>query len=193
MYHAQELNPARNDWHSVVKSDKEEYKIDLSDEEILQMSKNKYKKYIESQINKKSYNELTSSQKSKVSRIIESMHTTMNVQGKIPIQGYLKTHKLSTEMKKLLFSLRCREYDLKVNYKSMYENNMQCRICEEEDSIEDERHTFFECERLVDRKNLVLNHKVEHIFGELEEQISVMNHIIEITSKRDILIKLHSS
>ena len=144
-------------------------------------------------MNKKSYDELTTSNKSKVSGIIESMDKTINRQYKIPLQKYLKTNELSTERKKILFSLRSREYDLKVNYKSMYENNMQCRVCKDKDSIEDEIHTFFQCELLVEKGKLDINHKVEHIFGDLKQQISIMHHITEVTRKRNILINLHNN
>ena len=192
VYLAQKLVPARHDWANLVKKDKEIYEVDLSDDEIAEMSKNKYKKYIEVQVNKRSFEELMSSKKSKVSRIVESIDKTKVREYKLPIQEYLKTNDLSKEMKIVLFSLRSREYDLKVNYKSMYENNMQCRICQKEDSIEDEEHTFFQCESLIDIGDIDRNHKVDHIFGDLKQQLSVMQHIMEVTRKRNIIINLHN-
>ena len=58
------------------------------------------------------------------------------------MQKYLKTNELSTREKQSLFSLRCRSFDVKSNYKSLFSENMTCRICKDPNSYEDEIHTF---------------------------------------------------
>ena len=158
----------------------------------MNMSKKVYKRVIETAVNKKAYYDLTTSKKTKVSGIIESMKLPSNKQFKIPIQEYLKTNKLSTETKKTFFSLRSRQYNIKTNYKTMYENDMKCRICKDSGSVEDEVHTFFHCDTLVNKTNLDKNLKPEHIFGSLKQQISVMHHIMEVSRKREIIINLHN-
>ena len=82
---------------------------------------------------------------------------------KLPMQEYLKTSLLSTREKQHAFALRNRSYNIKVNYKNRFDNNMTCRICFDSSSIEDEIHTFENCRELSDP--LFSEIKFMHLFG----------------------------
>ena len=109
---------------------------------------------------------------------------------KLPLKEYLKTDLLTTEEKQVLFSLRCREYDVKTNYKNKYEEDMTCRICREEESEEDELHTFFKCKILTHDIKIDPKTQFNHVFGSLKEQVNVMKHIMLVTRKRNIILEI---
>ena len=60
---------------------------------------------------------------------------------------YLRSNELSTEKKRLLFSMRCRVNEIKCNYKSKYKNDMSCLLCSSNDD-ESEIH-LLQCEAIV--------------------------------------------
>ena len=119
-YEVQKLKPAKFDWSTIVQNDKRTYEIDVTDDEITKMSKKSFKKYVDKKVNKRAFEELFESKKSKVKDLILITKSQLNQDYKLPMQQYLQTSELTTEAKKILFSLRCREFNLKSNYKSMW-------------------------------------------------------------------------
>ena len=63
----------------------------------------------------------------------EEKTKSKNIWPSTNMKEYLRSNKLSTEEKQLLFSMRCRVNPLKWNYKSKYANNMSCSICPSDD------------------------------------------------------------
>ena len=125
VYEAQKRdNDNKFDWFQAVEKDKKYYKINLSDYEIREMSKFTYKRLVMKQIHMKSLFEIQESNKSKVQNILKFIRPDKNF--KIRMQPYLKSEVITTCMKQQLFSLRNRSYNLKCNYKSLYDNDMTC-------------------------------------------------------------------
>ena len=87
-------------------------------------------------------------------------------------------------MKQMLFELRCRNFDVKSNQKSYYGDNMSCRICNDEDSYENEFHTF-KCPGLIDHPREV---NFEHIYGSLEQQTEFITANIGLIRKRKLIL-----
>ena len=185
VYQIMKLKPCRNDWIFMIENDKVTYQITYSDSEISQMSKLQFKNYIELNINKKFFSELSESSKSKVENVKKTM--IIDKRFKIQMQPYLKSNELSTKQKQALFSLRNRTYNLKCNYRTMYEDDMRCRSCLNDDSIEDEVHVFEECSN---REEMQTNNNVKFkdIFGTLKQQIIAIKQFFPIMTKRDILL-----
>ena len=65
---------------------------------------------------------------------------------------------------------------------------MTCRLCKDNNSIEDEDHVFIQCERLVD-KDSTQNLNINHIYGTLRQQIEIMRHISAVSLKRKLLLE----
>ena len=186
MYDIQKLNFNRQDWCSTVQNDLIFYDISLSELEIGKMSKAAFKKLVVRQINRKSFSEMKSSNKSKIQNILKSVQIDKNF--KIPMQPYLKSQILTTVEKQHLFSLRNRSYNLKSNYKTLYDNDMSCRICLGENSTEDEVHTFEQCYELIEHN--VSEIKFIQIFGSLEEQIHAIKYFTKIIVKRNLILEI---
>ena len=125
--------------------------------------------------------------KSKLQNIIKN--TSQGKNGASILQPYLKTTLLTTEQKQTLFSLRCRNYNVKSNYKTKYENNMIYRICWDPTFYENEIHTF-SCQVLTAGISLNTNVKFEHIFGNLMQQVQAAKYFNELTRKRNLMLDI---
>ena len=184
VYMAQSLKPTNNDWFNMIQKEKIFYEIHLTDEQISGMTRPQFKKIVDDKVNKKSLLLICQTGKSKVSRL------TPNIQdGKVVIQPYLTSTKLSTEQKQQLFSLRCRNFNVKSNYKTQYSDDMTCRICCDPKSYENEIHTF-QCEKLLSDIEIEDGIKFDDIFGNLESQIRVMNSYIHVIRKRNVFLEI---
>ena len=53
---------------------------------------------------------------------------------------YFSDNRFSKEDIQLLFALKTKMIDCKTNFRGMYGGNLQCRICKEQNSIEDENY-----------------------------------------------------
>ena len=174
------------DWFQTVQKDRLYYEIGLSDQEISDLSKSAFKKIVLKQINMKSICEFRESNQSKVQHILRSVQPDKKF--KLPIQPYLKSQVITTVMKQQLFSLRNRSYDLKSNYKSLYVNDMICRICMDDQSREDEIHTFELCTELIERDQSDI--KFIHVYGSLEQQIKAITYFSRISTKRNLILEI---
>ena len=91
------------------------------------------------------------------------------------MKHYLRSNKLSTEEKRLLFSMRCRVNETKCNYRSKYENNMNCSICSS-NTEESELH-LLKCEAIVSEpevKDQISEITYSDIFSDVERQIKAV-------------------
>ena len=106
------------------------------------------------------------------------------------MQSYLKSQELIIVEKQNLFMLRRNSYSLKSWQKTRFSNNMYCRVCLHDQSIEDEIHTFEVCKKLVDPK--MHNIKFVQIYSSLEEQINAIKYFSRIIIKRDIFLEIQN-
>ena len=190
VYRSQQLKTVRNDWFKTVQSDKVFYDIAISDDEISTMSKSIFKRIVNKQVYKKFYHELVESRKSNAQDLIK--HVKPDKNWRIPVQTYLKSASLSIFQKQCLFLLRSRSYNVKSNMKSQFEDDMRCRLCMEDDSFEDEKHVFEECEELIEDKIIIDRISVDNIFGNLEEQTKAIKHFAPIMKKRDLIMEVRN-
>ena len=107
---------------------------------------------------------------------------------KVLMQPYLKSNLITIKQKQALFSLRNRTYDVKSNFKTMFDNDMSCRNCSINNTYEDEKHIFEECSVFCTERTELSNVKYKHIFGTLEQQIYTINISMPIILKRELLL-----
>ena len=133
VYQTQKLTHTRGDWYEITKNERVKYGIEETDEEISQISQNKFKKIVEKKIHAsalKHLHELAS--KHEKSSVISTE--------KFGRKAYLKDRRFTKEDCQLLFALKTKMVDCKSNFSHLYEENMTCRICNHIDSYEDEDH-----------------------------------------------------
>ena len=131
------------------------------------MKKEKFKKLLKRKLSEKS-SELLFNLKNKENR---SKSKNLN---SYKLQNYLQTNLLTTKQKQLLFALRTRSVDVKTNYRSMYQFNIQCRLC---DKYEDSERHYLVCEKIINNidPSIELNSaNYDHIFSsDIDEQINI--------------------
>ena len=108
------------------------------------------------------------------------------------IQKYLISNELVREEQLLLFSLRSKCFQVKSNFKYLHDNDLTCRACHEEGSIEDEIHICKSCPLFInERGDTSLN--FEDVFGSLDDQILFIKRFKVIARKWKLLLDLSIS
>ena len=121
-YQAQALCKTKNDWAELIEHEKKKYEIDLTDDEISRLKKNKFKELVEKAVNKKASEYLNK---------VAEKHTKSHklVKFKLAREPYFDDPRLSRNDIELLFSLRTRMVDLKKNFSNKYGVDLSCKIC----------------------------------------------------------------
>ena len=126
VFQTQKLSPVKNDWCLQIEDDLRYCKINLSESEIRAMKKIKFKSIVTSSIVEVAKQYLIS---------LKNKHKkSEGLSASDKIQDYLITSQLTTEEKQLLFQLRTRSYDCKANFRNLYNNQLACSICGQEDN-----------------------------------------------------------
>ena len=97
------------------------------------------------------------------------------------MQDYLISDNLSTEEKQLLFKFRTRTYPCKTNFRKLYEPDLSCPICLEEDSPE---HLLHCVSHSTDTGGL----EYKDIFGNIKQQIKIISVLKQITENRNLIL-----
>ena len=98
------------------------------------------------------------------------------------MQDYLLTDNLSTEEKQLLFKFRTQTYPCKVNFRRLYEPDLSCPICLEEDRPE---HLLNCTTQGIDTNSV----KFSDIFGNLNQQTKITKVLKQIISNRNLILQ----
>ena len=168
MFEASKEFKVKTDWVSQVEEDLSSCDINLTEDEIAKMSRWKFKQIVQRKIKEQSETYLTE---------LQMKHTKSSLLQQGPtMQEYLKSEKLSTKQKQLLFKLRSSVTPNKANFRQMYENDLSCILCKDPNTVENLQH-LRECPYLVGQPKLadqLKSIKCEDIFGQLSEQIKAV-------------------
>ena len=121
VFNAQKTFPVKNDWIFQIKEDLLSCGIELSENEITNMKKCTFKKLVDEKVQNLSFSFLIS---------LKNKHSkSENLTISDCMQSYLRNNNLSIEEKKLMFRLKNRLIDVKVNFKKKYNDSLECRLC----------------------------------------------------------------
>ena len=101
------------------------------------------------------------------------------------MQPYLKSSEISTVKKQILFKLRTKMLNIKANFSSMNKNNLQCSLCKDMSTTENEEHLLV-CSVLANHPKLkdeIGQVKFEDVFSDEQKQFraaKVFKQIMEI-------------
>ena len=110
------------------------------------------------------------------------------------MQPYLKNEYLKLEEKKLTFRIRNRMFDVKMNFRKKYGDDMKCRLCKETD--ESQSHLFSCTEVLIDKhiKNSLEGNTYNNLFStNLDTQAHMLYVFQRILKLRSRILKNISS
>ena len=132
IFRAQSKDPSPGDWVKLVQEDMSKYKIQLTEEEIVSMDKNKYKSYIKYKVRNTSFLEL-SQMKMGHKKVRNIIHM-----GLFGPKEYLKSDLFSNKIRKLLYNLRCKSVaGIPASFHTQYKENIFCPLhCLQEDTQE---------------------------------------------------------
>ena len=137
-------NMKPKDWISQVLKDLKYLKMNLEVQDIKEMKKSKLKKLLDKAVEDKAFEELQL-QKGKHSKVMKLSYS------KLKMQKYLKGNKnnIKIEEAQMIFKLRSRMADVKVNFRNKYEV-LECDICKDEE--ETQKH-ILECDEILKNTN----------------------------------------
>ena len=146
------------------------------------MNGEEYKALIKSKVKEEAFNEFKHMQAG------HEKGNTIYHENLIHPQSYLITNKLNNDQVSLLFNLRTQcVRGIKENFHGHYKLNFKCDLCNNES---DTQKHLLEC--IVLKQHIQWNHdiiKYEHIFGTLQQQITVTILISSLLDVRDKLLE----
>ena len=180
-FKAQLENPSLGDWSEQVKDDLDEIGMKISMEEIRPLSEDSFRRRVRKAIRKASFKWLNEERASK-SKIMNILYS------KFEMQGYLQGNTLDTREKKLLFQIRTRMTDLKINFKNSY-TELSCPLCARDD---DSQEHVLVCTVLLKNTSFVASGTVEysHIFhSDVSKQSAITRIFLSLWNSRKKIIK----
>ena len=154
--------------------------INLTDNQIKCLKKQKFKNIVKEKCKNKAFEYLIK---------IKSQHTKGKevLYKELKRQKYLKSSMLTKSQKALLYNLRFRMTNAKMNFKNIYVDTT-CSLCRNEDDTI--RH-HLECPVLIENCSELFNDRIvqyEDIFGSLKKQLRAIQLFKKVLKKRDELL-----
>ena len=179
IYFAQKCKSNKGDWVKILDTERDNFEVTTSDDEISQMSKNMFKTYVDEKIKNKAvkYLEKLGEKHSK---------TTDLLNGKFEKKKYFSDRRFTKEDIQILFALSTKMLDCKNNFKNQFENNLKCRLCEDTNSVENEEHLL----HCIAIQNEDLNITFSDVYGDVDKQYKATQVFKKILRKRKVLIDL---
>lgn len=182
VFNGQRTLSVKNDWFLQIQKDLEDCDINLSESEIRGMKQSAFSKLIKQKISLISAQYLIS--------LREKHSKSVNLKYSEQMQPYLRNEELSIQNKKLMFRIRNRLIDVKTNFKTKYNNNLECRLCA---APEESQSHLVECSEIVNNeevKKALCSYKYSDIFSsELKIQTKLVKAWQLIMKTRKIKLK----
>ena len=138
VYITQKNSQNTGDWVKLVETDKNELQIDLTDKEIQGVSKEMFRNYVKSKVKIKHLKNLNDLKK------IHSKSKYLDCT-KLETSEYLKSSRFTTKKKQLLFKLRSKTLDVKLNFAGQHRNLW----CISYGLLPESQSHIFQCPELV--------------------------------------------
>ena len=180
VFEAQKNNRNRKDWVTSVTQDLEELELDVSFETIQEMGKEKWRNTVRNTIQLKSFR--------KLEKIKETHSKVKNIKhSRLEMQDYLMPNdveKMTKDEVQMIFKIRCRSLNLKMNMKNQYET-FTCMVCLIEDETQSHVYECKEIFKLNNNKQIEIP-KYEEIFnGNVHQKVIIARILKENLKIRD--------
>ena len=126
---AQLEDPTCFDWGETIKKDLEEYKVDLSLQDIEKMSEDSFKRLIQKKEKLLTLNYLNEL-KAGHTKVLHIPHTVLGM------ADYLKPNDISNMEAKFIFSARCRMIDVRSNFPGQHPDT-RCPLCDDDSDTQE--------------------------------------------------------
>ena len=153
-------------------------KLNISLDEIKIMSKEVFKEKVSSAVQKAGF-QFLSSEKLKMSKVMSEQHESFS------LQEYFHPSFLNIQEAKMLFRIRSRMVDVKMNFKNKYTDTL-CPVCKTV-GINDSQEHVLECAQLIKNQNILANSDIHyiHIFeSDIKKQTTALRIFIVLWDER---------
>ena len=177
VYEIQKCQTVRGDWARIMSEEKAKFGISETDEMIAKMSKQKFRKMIKTKVKMHTvqYLKILAQPHSKSEKIRNNVFKR---------QTYFGDRRFSKDDVQLLFKLRTKMLDCKTNFSEHFNKKLQCRICNDPDSIENEDH-ILTCSTLNTEDYDV---QFCDVFGSIDEQYKVVQVFKRVLRRRQMYL-----
>ena len=180
VYQAQKVHANRGDWVKLLNEEKEKYGLLITDQEIMILSKEKFKHEKDEKVEKFAIDYLkTLAMKHRKSSGVANE--------KFGMKSYFSDRRFAKEDIQILFALRTKMIDVKTNFAHLYENeNMNCRICKDSASVEDENHLLI-CEKLTEEPS---DTQFSDVYDNTDKQLAAAKVFKRLLCRRQVYISV---
>ena len=175
-YQSQKCSPNKGDWIKLVEDDKGLLQITLSDDEIKNLSKTKYMKYIEKQVENYALSQLNE-MKVKHEKS-QYLHSTS-----LKTAEYLIDSRFSRSESNLLFKLRSKTLHIRMNYQNQHVNIL-CQIC---GLFPESQSHLLQCPQIVPKLKILSDEKLPDeslIYGNVDQQLKIIKIYMQVIDVR---------
>ena len=181
-FHAQDCQPMKNDWALACRNDMEELELNLTFDEIRNMSKNRFKSRVSKATTKMALNYLLV-EKNKLKKVLHIQYSALKT------QDYLLPNKASLKLAKFIYQARNRMLEFKANYGNMNYSDLLCPVCREPNSTDTQQH-LLHCVSLADNSVVQCAPKYEDLFTkDIKKLIIIASVMVEKFTKRKVILK----
>ena len=185
VYRVQNIVKTPGDWSIKVKEDLLEYGIDLADKDIKDLSHYKYRKLVNKNVEKAAHKYLS------MKAAKHSKSQDINKSEKMK-EKYLDDKRFTLSEAQLLFQLRTRMISVKMNFSSIWKDDVSCRLCKDTVMIESQAH-LLTCNEILKHVDVPNNIKHEDLFKNTDKQLAAMKVFKKIIRQREILMNCSES
>ena len=180
VYEAQKICNNPGDWFRMIENDKNELKIQMEDEEIKNISKERFKSFVKSKVKIKHIENLNYLKKNHTkSKFLDCTQLKMAT--------YLNNPNFNTQQKQLLFKLRSRTLDVKLNFPGQH-GDLWCISC---GLFPESQAHLLQCPQIVTKLNYLIGKTSKlnefDIYGDIRKQQVIVNIYSELLEVREKL------
>ena len=180
VYEVQKSLPTSKDWYELVSEDRQNLGINLSDKQISDMKKDRFRTVVSKAVDAYALGCLN-----KAAAKNENSKAKNLVKQELAREKYLEDNRFSKSECELLFALRTKMIPgIKKNFSSQYGNNLSCDLC----SVHlDSQEHLLSCEKLRGKVDIPEEVEYQDIFKSVDKQLIIVKIFKQLLRAREIL------
>ena len=180
VYKVQKTVKTPDDWGVDIKEVLQKYRIDLTDEQIMETSIYKYEKIVQKAVNAGAIEYLNdkAASHSKSEELMKS---------DLVREEYLNDPRFTTSDIQLLFQMKTKMLPVKTSFPSMWNNDVSCRTCQSSVQVESQQHLLF-CSGLLKWVDVPHGVKYIDIFDHPDKQLRIVKLYRDLLRQQEILL-----
>ena len=180
VYKVQKTVKTPDDWGVDIKEVLQKYRIDLTDEQIMETSIYKYEKIVQKAVNAGAIQYLNdkAASHSKSEELMKS---------DLVREEYLNDPRFTTSDIQLLFQMKTKMLPVKTSFPSMWNNDVSCRTCQSSVQVESQQHLLF-CSGLLKWVDVPHGVKYIDIFDHPDKQLRIVKLYRDLLRQQEILL-----